>query len=79
MFSAQSLFAGNGASVTCLQESREPITTLNEATYVTPLVVRNFWLCDSKSVLSITAFVINLHLRIAFFTLKVHLLVKFCP
>ena len=35
MFSAQSLLAGNGASVTCLQESREPITTLNLATYVT--------------------------------------------
>ena len=45
MFSAQSLLAGNGASVTCLRESREPITTLNLATYVTPLVVRNFWLC----------------------------------
>ena len=44
MFSAQSLLAGNGASVTCLRESREPITTLNLATYVTPLVVRNFWL-----------------------------------
>ena len=44
MFSAQSLLAGNGASVTCLRESREPITTLNAATYVTPLVVRNFWL-----------------------------------
>ena len=38
MFSAQSLLAGNGASVTCLQESREPITTLNVATYVTPLL-----------------------------------------
>ena len=47
MFSAQSLLAGNGASVTCLRESREPITTLNVATYVTPLVVRNFWLCES--------------------------------
>ena len=45
MFSAQSLLAGNGASVTCLRESREPITTLNVATDVTPLVVRNFWLC----------------------------------
>ena len=44
MFSAQSLLAGNVASVTCLRESREPITTLNVATYVTPLVVRNFWL-----------------------------------
>ena len=44
MFSAQSLLAGNGASVTCLRESREPITTLNLVTYVTPLVVRNFWL-----------------------------------
>ena len=31
MFSAQSLLAGNG-------------TTLNVAIYVTPLVVRNFWL-----------------------------------
>ena len=49
MFSAQSLLAGNGASVTCLRESRdsrEPITTLNVATYVTPLVVRNFWLAN---------------------------------
>ena len=45
MFSAQSFLAGNCASVTCLRESREPITTLNVATYVTPLVVRNFWLC----------------------------------
>ena len=45
MFSAQSLLVGNGVSVTCLRESREPITTLNVATYVTPLVVRNFWLC----------------------------------
>ena len=42
MFSAQSLLAGNGTSVTCLRESREPITALNVATYVTPLVVRNF-------------------------------------
>ena len=33
MFSAQSLLAGNGASVTCLRESRKPITTLNVATY----------------------------------------------
>ena len=49
MFSAQSLLAGNGASVTCLRESREPITTLNVANYVTPLVVRNFWLCISTS------------------------------
>ena len=44
MFSVQSLLAGNGASVTCLRESREPITTLNVATHVTPLVVRNFLL-----------------------------------
>ena len=44
MFSDQSLLAGNGASVTCLRESREPITKSNVATYVTPLVVRNFWL-----------------------------------
>ena len=51
MFSAQSLLAGNGASVTCLRESREPITTLNLATYVTPLVVRNFWLCFLLAVL----------------------------
>ena len=49
MFSAQSLLAGNGASVTCLRESREPITTLNVATYVTPLVVQNFWLCGNLS------------------------------
>ena len=49
MFSAQILLAGNGASVTCLRESREPITTLNLATYVTPLVVRNFWLCTIKA------------------------------
>ena len=45
MFSAQSLLASNGASVTCLRESREPITTLNVATYVMPLVVQNSWLC----------------------------------
>ena len=37
MFSAQSLLAGNGTSVT--------IPKLTVATYVTPLVVRNFWLC----------------------------------
>ena len=36
MFWAQSLLAGNGAGVTCLRESRTPITTLNVATYVTP-------------------------------------------
>ena len=52
MFSAQSLLAGNGASVTCLRESREPITTLNVATYVTPLVVRNFWLCSGSVVVA---------------------------
>ena len=45
MFSAQSLLVGNGTSVTCLRKSREPITALNVATYVTPLMVRNFWLC----------------------------------
>ena len=45
MFSAQSLPFGNGTSVTCLRKSREPITALNVATYVTPLMVRNFWLC----------------------------------
>ena len=45
MFWAQSLLAGNGAGVTCLRESRTPITTLNVATYVTPFMVRNFWLC----------------------------------
>ena len=39
MLSAQSLIAGNVASVTCLRENREPITTLNVATYTTPLVV----------------------------------------
>ena len=44
MFSAQSLLFGNGTSVTCLRKSREPITALNVATYVTPLMVRNFWL-----------------------------------
>ena len=43
MFWAQSLLAGNGAGVTCLRESRLPITTLNIATYVTPLMARNFW------------------------------------
>ena len=43
MFWAQSLLAGNGAGVTCLRESRTPITTLNVATYVTPFIVRNFW------------------------------------
>ena len=41
MFSAQSLLVGNGTSVTCLRKSREPITALNVATYVTPLMVRN--------------------------------------
>ena len=46
MFSAQSLLVGNGTSVTCLRKSREPITALNVATYVTPLMVRNFWLCS---------------------------------
>ena len=44
MFSAHSLHVGNGTSVTCLRKSREPITALNVATYVTPLMVRNFWL-----------------------------------
>ena len=44
MFSAQSWLVGNGTSVTCLRKSREPITALNVATYVTPLMVRNFWL-----------------------------------
>ena len=39
MFWAQSLLAGNGAGVTCLRESPEPITTLNVTTYVTPLMV----------------------------------------
>lgn len=45
MFSAQSLLVGNGTSVTCLRKSREPITALNVATYVTSLMVRKFWLC----------------------------------
>ena len=45
MFSVQSLLVGNGTSVTCLRKSREPITALNVATHVTPLMVRNFWLC----------------------------------
>ena len=45
MFSAHSSLVGNGTSVTCLQKSREPITALNVATYVTPLMVQNFWLC----------------------------------
>ena len=44
MFSVQSLLVGNGTSVTCLRKTREPITALNVATYVTPLMVRNFWL-----------------------------------
>ena len=48
MFSVQSLLVGNGTSVTCLRKSREPITALNVATYVTPLMVRNFWLCLSS-------------------------------
>ena len=48
MFSAQSLLVGNGTSVTCLRKSREPITALNVATYVTPLMVRNFWLCKAS-------------------------------
>ena len=47
MFSAQSLLVGNGTSVTCLRKSREPITALNLATYVTPLMVRNFWLWNN--------------------------------
>ena len=59
MFSAQSLLAGNGASVTCLRESREPITTLNVATYVMPLVVRNFWLCQTGENLSHNIYFIN--------------------
>ena len=46
MFSAQGLLVGNGTSVTCLRKSREPITALKLATYVTPLMVRNFWLCS---------------------------------
>ena len=46
MFWAQSLLAGNGTGVTCLREIREPITTLNVITYVTPLMFRNFWLCN---------------------------------
>ena len=49
MFSAQSLLVGNGTSVTCLRKSREAITALNVATYVTLLMVRNFWLCDSHA------------------------------
>ena len=44
MFSAHGLLVVNGTSVTCLRKSREPITALNVATYVTPLMVRNFWL-----------------------------------
>ena len=43
MFWTQSLLAGNAAGVTCLRESRETITTLNVAIYVTLLMVRNFW------------------------------------
>ena len=38
MFWAQSSLAGNGASLTCLRESRKPIATLNVTTYVTPLM-----------------------------------------
>ena len=49
MFSAHSLLVGNGTSVTYLRKSREPITALNVATYVTPLMVRNFWLCVCQS------------------------------
>ena len=48
MFSVQSLLVGNGTSVTCLRKSREPITVLNVATYVTPLMVRNFWLWEEE-------------------------------
>ena len=61
MFSAQSLLAGNGASVTCLRESDEPITTLNVhvATYVAPLVVQNFWLCQTGENLSHNIYYIN--------------------
>ena len=43
MFSAQSLLADNCASVTCLRESREPITTLNVATYVTQQYLSALW------------------------------------
>ena len=52
MFSAQSLLLGNCTSVTCLRKSREPITACNVATYVTPLMVRNFWLwlCTTRKV-----------------------------
>ena len=38
------MLANNDANMTCLRESSKPITTLNVPTYVTPLVVRNFWL-----------------------------------
>ena len=54
MFPVQSLLVGNGTSVTCLRKSREPITALNEATYVTPLMVRNFWLCVFSDVSAVT-------------------------
>ena len=34
----------NGASITYLKESHQPIRTLNEKTYVPPPMVQNFWL-----------------------------------
>ena len=39
MFWAQSLLAGNGPSMTSLRESRSPVTTLNVATNVKPLMI----------------------------------------
>ena len=64
MFWAQSLPAGNGAGVTCLRESRAPITTLNVATYVKPFMVRNFWrifLCQIATVDGVWVNLTNTH------------------
>ena len=44
IFSATSWLVSAGAGVTCFRDSREPISALDVMTYVTPIMVRNFWL-----------------------------------
>ena len=34
--------------MTCFRDSREPISALDIMTYVTPIMVRNFWLCAKR-------------------------------
>jgi len=36
------------AGVTCFLDSREPISTLDIMKYVTPSMVRNFWLWEAS-------------------------------